>query len=1296
MTIKLKTIASILKNSKHFKLAGEALKLYKKDYDRVSKLMDREWYKKQYPDIDFSLNDPVTHYFNNKNSGRSPHILFDPSWYAKQLTEFRHKNEDLFIHFLNNKDPSKTPHPLFDSLWYLQHYQDVKMSGQNALEHFINFGASEGRNPHPLFDTERYRRKNRLSRSKTALVHYLQLKGHKPHPLFDEKFYRNQIKDIDFDNTSLLLHFVTRGAAAGYNPNPLFDCIWYTNNHENLGETGENPLAHFVRLGFREGRDPHPQFDVDWYLHAYPDAIRSGLNPLHHFLSVGRAEGHKGHPADASSESCAVLEIPYELRRNPTRLKDRNVCIFVTYSHDGIIFPHVESHVSALHDNNIDVILVIATDGLDRELPPFTECVAGLVVRINHGWDFAAWATALSIIPEVWLSRSLILTNDSIFGPTDSDHYRKLLNRIDKSKAGVVALTDSYQTQHHMMSYFTVLKPKALKSQIIHNFWNSVISISNKNEVIARYETRSIDLLRNTDIGYEILYPTENSYGRAKNPTLEGWRELLEDGFPFIKVQLIRDSARLGYSDTTGWRTEIGKNKTLLKSIEDYIEFVQNRSTASLSNRPVPRPRMRFNRSSNLATFYGAVPSTRPTERSDLCLEVPFRKIQEPMKLPHKVAVIAHIFYPEICSEMRTAISNIPVSTDLFISTDTIAKKTEIEQQFVGFNGNVTVTAFPNVGRDLAPMIVGYASVFEEYDVFLHVHSKKSPHASNLLSWRSFLFKNLLGSREIVSSILALLTETDVGIVFSDHYPPVRSLLNWGGNYRRAKSILGEAGINISKDYVLDFPSGSFFWGRSEAIRPLLKLKLGWDDFDAEAGQIDGTLAHSIERSILYIAESQGFSWTKVGTVNQVSARRLVPAWSAGDVSATQQRLLGNRVPPLADRNLVPELISICTKSEKQNPRPRLNLVIPTLAPEHIFGGITTALRIFEEVAAALGPDYDLRIIVQSLPIDLRAMVGFPEYRLVAMGMIDDLPKVIVDISDQESGELSIRRGDIFLATAWWTAVSSFDFQIKQNSYFGKYNKVIYLIQDHEPEFYGWSTQYAVAQQTYSHGEDMIALINSEELATFITGMYSISDAYMIPFKINPEISNSLQDLQRERIICVYGRPGTPRNAFPLLCAGINQWQRNNPDLARNWRIVAAGEPFSPDLAASMANLSVVGKLSLDQYGELLSKASVGISLMLSPHPSYPPLEMASAGVKTITNNFTAKNLSLRHPNIISIKNITPQGLSEALEQAVIIAEKDIGKIMHRSALTQLPCEIPEFDARLLAERIRAMMALPL
>ncbi|EXS67932.1 rhamnan synthesis F family protein [Sphingobium sp. Ant17] len=58
---------------------------------------------------------------------------------------------------------------------------------------------------------------------------------------------------------------------------------------------------------------------------------------------------------------------------------------------------------------------------------------------------------------------------------------------------------------------------------------------------------------------------------------------------------------------------------------------------------------------------------------------------------------------------------------------------------------------------------------------------------------------------------------------------------------------------------IFDFPAGSMFWARTDAILPILSADLEWEDFPLEEGQTDGTLAHCIERMFGVVAVSRNF-----------------------------------------------------------------------------------------------------------------------------------------------------------------------------------------------------------------------------------------------------------------------------------------------------------------------------------------------------------------------------------------------------------------------------------------------------
>ncbi len=1257
---------------------------------RVARVLDADWYRSQNPGIGRS-DDPVGHYLAvGAAQGCAPHPLFDPDWYARSGPS----GDNPLLHFLEVGHAAlRDPHPLFSVSWYLAQNPDVREKGYNALVHYLTHGAREGRSPHPLFDVPWYNAQNQGAEIRDPVVHYLTGQGANPHPLFDEAFYRAAIPDLAALGYAPLTHYVARGAAAGFDPNPVFATAWYVDNHETLHESGENPLVHYQRDGVREGRDPHPSFDTEWYLDAYPDVARSGMNPLVHYLRSGRGEGRATRQPDRTAADSPVLAIPYEIRRVPPPLAGREACVFVTHSPDGRIAPPTLAYLAALRDAGLVVVLVVATDGLDRPLPDLADLAAGVILRTNHGWDFAAWACALAVVPDLWRAERLILANDSIIGPADPAGFSKMLQRIRRCTADVVALTDSHQVRHHLMSYFTVLRGRALHAEQVRTFWSGVRSLADKQAVIEAYELLPVARLAEAGLTHAVLFPTKPRAGRAINPTLDGWRDLVADGFPFLKAQLIRD--RIAQCDPAGWRAAFHANPALLDAVE--AEHGPRKPRAPVLARPIPAPRRRYHRRPQLSTFYGATQSTRPTQATDLSLELPFRFAVDRSLLPDRVAIIAHVFYPDLCDEIRTWFANIPVRSDLFVSTDTDRKKTAIEQAFACFpGGSVTVRVFPNVGRDVAPMLVGFADVLRDYDVFLHVHAKRSLHTRRMAPWRDHLFRHLLGSPEIVAAILALLAEPGMGIVFPEHFEPVRPSLNWGGNYDAARELLRRAGVALSKDLMLEFPSGSFYWGRSAALRPLLDLGLSFSDFPDEAGQVDGTLAHAIERSVLYAAEGSGHRWVKIGLAGEPNPETRMPVLGpetlADDLVRIGRSLLHNRLGALPARRLIPEIADIPTRRDA-NLRPRLNLVIPTLAPEQTFGGITTALKVFSQIAEALGPGCDRRILCRNHAVDLRAMAELPGYVLVQAGAPDAFPKVVVDLADPDGGELGLRRNDVFLATAWWTATNAYRWQAVQGAYFGAERPVIYLIQDHEPDFYGWSSQHALARETYEHGEKTIALINSEELAEVMTRRYHLPDAQVVRFFINPAIARNLIPCRRERIIVVYGRPSTARNAFPTLCAALQLWQQANPTAARIWRIISVGEAYAPEQAGVIENLEIAGKLPLGAYAELLSRASIGVALMLSPHPSYPPLEMAQAGLLTITNGAEGKDLSRRATGIVSLDHATPQRLAAALERAVAEAETAwIGRVRDRTRIVDLPCGIPEFNAGHIAARVMSWL----
>ena len=89
-----------------------------------------------------------------------------------------------------------------------------------------------------------------------------------------------------------------------------------------------------------------------------------------------------------------------------------------------------------------------------------------------------------------------------------------------------------------------------------------------------------------------------------------------------------------------------------------------------------------------------------------------------------------------------------------------------------------------------------------------------------------------------------------------------------------------------------------------------------------------------------------------------------------------------------------------------------------------------------------------------------------------------------------------------------------------------------------------------------------------------------------------------------------------------------------------------------------------IGKLDIPAYASLLRESAIGVSLMISPHPSYPPLEMAHLGLLVLTNGFASKDPSTWHSNIHSVDDVSAASIATALSVLCrrFEADPDIGR----------------------------------
>jgi len=239
--------------------------------------------------------------------------------------------------------------------------------------------------------------------------------------------------------------------------------------------------------------------------------------------------------------------------------------------------------------------------------------------------------------------------------------------------------------------------------------------------------------------------------------------------------------------------------------------------------------------------------------------------------IPLNIAVVVHAFYIDVLEDIISSIDYISPKPDLFISVaqdaDIIAIKSLLKDR--GYE-KVVIKAVENRGRDVAPFLIDFSKDLKLYDLCCKIHGKKSLYGgSEQTNWRNHLYHNLLGSKEIVDDILnAFFQNEKLGLLFSDNYGMIPY---WGYTWLTNRGLVADVlkKLNLSKlNYILDktyidYPAGTMFWFRPEAISQILDADFKYEDFPEEPIGNDGTLAHGLERLFGYVTQLNGFDYVE-------------------------------------------------------------------------------------------------------------------------------------------------------------------------------------------------------------------------------------------------------------------------------------------------------------------------------------------------------------------------------------------------------------------------------------------------
>ncbi|MBP5955743.1 glycosyltransferase [Pseudomonas anatoliensis] len=350
----------------------------------------------------------------------------------------------------------------------------------------------------------------------------------------------------------------------------------------------------------------------------------------------------------------------------------------------------------------------------------------------------------------------------------------------------------------------------------------------------------------------------------------------------------------------------------------------------------------------------------------------------------------------------------------------------------------------------------------------------------------------------------------------------------------------------------------------------------------------------------------------------------------------------------------------------------RVNVLLPQLDPLIMFGGYIACLQFISKIQSE---GFQVRILLTESDrfdreaVDSKLASNPALQKAVAAAEVEDIT--------QGTHELVISPGDAFVGYSFWTCIKAHHLA----KAIGK--EFIFFLQEYEPIFHPHDSLYAIGSYVYRLPHKVI--FNTELLADYFRskqlGVFSrhegeeLEDHYVaFQHALTPTTPPSVEQLAKRETkrLLFYGRPEghARRNIFEIGILGLKAAIANGV-FDSDWEFYGVGT-LGPDYDVELGHgrvMKLSGTLPQSDYGKALGEFDIGLSLMLAPHPSILPFEMASAGQVVVTNTYESRTADVLRSISSNIEpcEADPFSIAEALETAVARASDSEARIQGAS-----------------------------
>jgi glycosyltransferase involved in cell wall biosynthesis len=221
---------------------------------------------------------------------------------------------------------------------------------------------------------------------------------------------------------------------------------------------------------------------------------------------------------------------------------------------------------------------------------------------------------------------------------------------------------------------------------------------------------------------------------------------------------------------------------------------------------------------------------------------------------------------------------------------------------------------------------------------------------------------------------------------------------------------------------------------------------------------------------------------------------------------------------------------------------------------------------------------------------------------------------------------------DVVMATGWQTVYPAL---LLDNC-----RARVYLVNDHEPEFYATSVESYLAERTYRY--DLFCIAASPWLRDLLIDRYGVA-ATDFELGVDHDIYRP-RPITRERdTVIYYSRAVTARRAVPFGMLALDELRRRRPQT----RIVLYGDPGPSEAPFPCETLGIV---SPEQLSWAYSQATVGLSLSLT-NLSLIPKEMLACGLPCVELAGVSAESVFGADGPVELAPLDPSALAAALDR---------------------------------------------